>query len=273
MDNDRKSNNKLGTPFICEILFYILILLINMGRKDWYYIHLPKLLIKRLDQFLQTPKAKGMGMSSKSELLRHVLNQFLEEQEVFYNQLDYVSDFILEMKDGDHIVFTFNNESQFKDIVNASVKRGINNNQINILLIYKKEEQKFLEAIDIGENVNSLLNSQELMIIPADEGFYDDGSFSVIPILNSIYNVVQLAKQKSKNGLNTLATLPSKLIEQGKYGEALKLENMFNDAIKEFEIPVTLFCLYKAVPENLQDRFLEYHDLIIKRSVIHESFQ
>jgi metal-responsive CopG/Arc/MetJ family transcriptional regulator len=52
-----------------------------MGRKDWYYIHLPKLLIKRLDQFLQTPKAKGMGMSSKSELLRHVLNQFLEEQE------------------------------------------------------------------------------------------------------------------------------------------------------------------------------------------------
>ena len=78
MDNDRKSNNKF----------------------------LPKLLIKRLDQFLQTPKAKGMGMSGKSELLRHVLNQFLEEQEVFYNQLDYVSDFILEMKDGDHIVFT-----------------------------------------------------------------------------------------------------------------------------------------------------------------------
>jgi DcmR-like sensory protein len=125
------------------------------------------------------------------------------------------------MKDGDHIVFTFNNESQFNEIVNASVKRGINNNQINISLICKKEEQKFLEAIDISENVNSLLNSQELMIIPADEGFYDDGSFSVIPILNSIQNVIQLAKQKSKNGLNTLATQPSKLIEQGKYGGKL----------------------------------------------------
>jgi len=70
-----------------------------MGRKDWYYVHLPKLLIKRLDQFLQTPRAKSMGMSSKPELLRHVINQFLDEQEALYNKMDYVSDIILETKD------------------------------------------------------------------------------------------------------------------------------------------------------------------------------
>jgi metal-responsive CopG/Arc/MetJ family transcriptional regulator len=237
-----------------------------MGRKDWYYIHFPKLLIKRLDQFLQTPRAKSMGMSSKPELLRHVINQFLDEQEALYNKMDNVGDIILEMKDRDHIVFTYNDESQFKDIVNAYIRRGIEHKQINVLLIYTKEQQKFIESIDTVKNVDFLLNSQDIIIIPADEGFYDDGSFSAIPSLNSIRDIGELAKRKSKDGLNVLATLPTKLIEQGRYDDALQLENMSNEAIKGFEIPITVLCLYKAVPENLEDRFLEYHDLIIKRS-------
>jgi metal-responsive CopG/Arc/MetJ family transcriptional regulator len=237
-----------------------------MGRKDWYYIHFPKLLIKRLDQFLQTPRAKSMGMSSKPELLRHVINQFLDEQEALYNKMDNVGDIILEMKDRDHIVFTYNDESQFKDIVNAYIKRGIDHNQINVLLIYTKEQQKFIESIETVKNVDFLLNSQDIITIPADDGFYDDDSFSAIPSLNSIRDIGELAKRKSKDGLNVLATLPTKLIEQGRYEDALQLENMSNEAIKGFEIPITVLCLYKAVPENLEDRFLEYHDLIIKRS-------
>jgi metal-responsive CopG/Arc/MetJ family transcriptional regulator len=237
-----------------------------MGRKDWYYVHLPKLLIKRLDQFLQTPRARSMAISSKPELLRHVINQFLDEQEALYNKMDYVSDIILETKDRDHMVFTYNNESQFKEIVNAYVRRGIDRNQINVLLIYTKEQQKFIESIDRVENVNFIFNSQDIMIIPADECFYDDGSFSAIPSLNRIRNIVELAKQKSKNGLNVLATSPTKLIEQRRYDEALQLENISNEAIKGSEMPITVLCLYKAVPENLEDRFLEYHDLIIKRS-------
>jgi len=237
-----------------------------MGRKDWYYVHLPKLLIKRLDQFLQTPRAKSMGMFSKPELLRRMINQFLDEQEALYNKMDYVSDIILEMKDRDHVVFTYNSESQFKEIINAYVKRGIDRNQINVLLIFTKEQQRFIESIDSVEDVSFLFNSQDIMIIPADEGFYDDGSFSATPSLKSIDKIGELAKHKSKNGLNVLATLPTKLIEQGRYEDALQLENMSNDAIKGFEMPITVLCLYKAVPENLEDRFLEYHDLIIKRS-------
>ena len=244
-----------------------------MGRKDWYYVHLPKLLIKRLDQFLQTPKAKSMGMSSKPELLRHVINQFLEEQEVLYNKMDDIGDIILEIKDRDHVVFTYNNESQFKEIINAYVRRGIDRNQINVLLIYTKEQQKFVESIDKVENVNFLFNSQDMIIIPADECFSDDGIFSVMPSLNSMRNIVELAKQKSKNGLNVLATLPSKLIEQGRYEDALQLENISNEAIKGMEMPITVLCLYKAVPENLEDRFSEYHDLIIKRAALSQSLQ
>ena len=237
-----------------------------MGRKDWYYVHLPKLLIKRLDQFLETPRAKSMGMSSKPELLRHMINQFLEEQETLYNKMDYVDDLILEMKDRDHVVFTYNNESQFKEIVNAYLKRGIDRNQINVLLIFKKEQQKFIESIDKAENVNLLFNSQNMIMIPADEAFSGDGSFSIMPSLNNMRNIVELAKQKSKDGLNVLATLPTKLIEQGRYEDALQLENMSNEAIKGLEVPITVLCLYKAVPENLEERFSDYHDLIIKRA-------
>ena len=107
-----------------------------MGRKDWYYVHFPKLLIKILDQFLQTPRAKSMGMSSKPELLRHVINQFLDEQEALYNKMDHVADVILEMEDRDHVVFIYNNESQFKEIIKAYVKRGIDRNQFNFLLFF-----------------------------------------------------------------------------------------------------------------------------------------
>jgi hypothetical protein len=55
--------------------------------------------------------------------------------------------------------------------------------------------------------------------------------YDAIPSLNSMHDIGELTKQKSKNGLNVLATLPTKLIEQGRYEDAL-LENMGNEAIK-----------------------------------------
>jgi metal-responsive CopG/Arc/MetJ family transcriptional regulator len=236
-----------------------------MGRRDWYYVNLPKLLIKRLDQFLQTPRAKSMGMVNKSELLRHVINEFLDEQEVFYNKMESMKDFVLEIKDHDHIVLTFNNESQFKEIITAFVKRGIDHNQINVLIIYRKEEQKFLQSLDKLPNINYLFNLQDIMIIPADESFHND-IFSIEPVVKRLRSIEKLAKEKSKKGLNIMATLPAKLIEQGRYDDAVEIENVFNIAMREFEQPITLLCLYKSVPENLEDRFSEYHDLIIKRS-------
>jgi hypothetical protein len=54
-------------------------------------------------------------------------------------------------------------------------------------------------------------------------------------------DISELAKQKSKNGLNVLAISPTKLIEQGKYEDALQLENMANEAIKGFEMPITVY--------------------------------
>jgi hypothetical protein len=183
-----------------------------MARNDWYYTNLPKLLAKRLDQFLQTPRGKNIGMSNKSELLRHVINKFLDEQEAFYNKIDYVEDFILEMKDRDHLTLTFNNELQFREIINAFIKRGINYSQINVLIIYSKEEHRFLQSLDKIPNINFLFNSHEITIIRADDSFHD-GSFSIEPIIKKLPSIISLAKEKSKTGLNLLGTLPWKLIE------------------------------------------------------------
>ena len=61
-----------------------------MGRRDWYYVNLPKLLIKRLDSFMETPRAKSMGMTNRPQLLRKVINDFLEEQEKLYNNLESI---------------------------------------------------------------------------------------------------------------------------------------------------------------------------------------
>ena len=135
-------------------------------------------------------------MTNKPELLRHVINKFLDEQEAFYNNIEYVEDFISEMKDCDHMILTFNNEIQFKEIVNAFIKRGINYNQMNILLIYRKEEQKYLRTLDKIPNINSLFNSQEITIIPADDGFYND-RFFVEPIIKKLSSIMSLAEQKS----------------------------------------------------------------------------
>ncbi len=89
------------------------------------------------------------------------------------------------MKDHDHIVLTFNNEIQFKEIVTAFIKRGIDRNEINVLIIYRKEEQKFLQSLDKFPNINSLFNSQDIMIIPADQSFHN-GSFSIEPIVKRL---------------------------------------------------------------------------------------
>jgi len=237
-----------------------------MGRKDWYYVHLPKLLTKRLDQFLETPRARSMGMSNKPELLRHVINDFLEEQEVFYKNLESINDFILQIRDRDHLALIYNEKSQFEEIVGTFIKRGINYNQINILVVSKREESQFIQSLNKIEKIDSLFNSQDIMIILTDEYFLDE-CYPVEPLFRQLRSISELVKEKSKCGLNVIGTLPGRLIEQGKYEDAINIESGWHEAIQKSEIPITPICLYKSIPDNVEDRFSEIHDLVIKHAV------
>jgi hypothetical protein len=237
-----------------------------MGRKDWYYVHLPKLLTKRLDQFLETPRARSMGMSNKPELLRHVINDFLEEQEGFYKNLESINDFILQIRDRDHLALIYNEKSQFEEIVGTFIKRGINYNQINILVISKREESQFIQSLNKIEKLDSLFNSQDIMTILTDECFPDE-FYPVEPLFRQLRSIIELVKEKSKCGLNVIGTLPGRLIEQGKYEDAINIESGWHEAIQKSEIPITPICLYKSIPDNVEERFSEIHDLVIKHAV------
>jgi frataxin-like iron-binding protein CyaY len=105
---------------------------------------------------METPRAKSMGMTNRPELLRRVINEFLEEQEKLYNRFESIEDFILEMKEYDHLVITFNDKTQLQEIVITFVKRGIKNNNQNVLFITRKEEPEFINVLNNMKNINSL---------------------------------------------------------------------------------------------------------------------
>ena len=237
-----------------------------MGRRDWYYVHLPKLLIKRLDSFIETPRAKSMGMTNRPELLRRVINEFLEEQEKLYNSLESIEEFILEMKNYDHLIITFNDKTQLQEIVINFVKRGINNNNLNVLFITGKEEPEFINVLNNMKNINSLFRSEDIMIVNADD-YLQGGTYLIEPVIKSLDTIREKAKGRSKSGLSVIGTPPGVLIEQGKYDEAHNIEIQFHEAIQKSGIPATFLCLYKSLPQELEGRFSECHDLIVKRAV------
>jgi hypothetical protein len=241
-----------------------------MGRKDWEYIHLPKLLVKRLDEFLQTPKARSMGMTSKSELLRLLINQYLDEQEALYNNMESISEFVMQIKEKDHLVLTYNEESQLRELLQAFVEKGIKSNQISILNIFRDEEPLFTQLLQkSGLDVDTLFNSNDIILIPSDDCFYK-GKFSVEPFVKSLDAARDLARRKGKSGLNIICTTPGKLVREGRYEDAITDERATHELIQKYDIPVTVLCLYMSIPKAVEERLLECHDLIIKRAVTEE---
>ncbi|MFY9872690.1 MAG: hypothetical protein WAK17_23525 [Candidatus Nitrosopolaris sp.] len=123
-----------------------------------------------------------------------------------------------------------------------------------------------MRSLDRIQNLNFLFNSHDIIVIPADECFAADGKFSIEPIIKALSRIRKLAKSKSKTGINILGTLAGELVALGRYEDAVREENLLKTAANEFEEPTTVLCLYKSIPEDLEDRVLEYHDLIVKRA-------
>ncbi|MFB5600129.1 MAG: MEDS domain-containing protein [Nitrososphaeraceae archaeon] len=237
-----------------------------MGRKDWDYIGVPKLLVRRLENFLKTPHARKSGILNKSELLRNAITKYLEEQEKHLNNIESVDDFILDMKEGDHILVTYNNNQQLSEIVVSSMKRSIDKNQLFVLFISKQQEEIFVHAMEKIGDITSLYNSQDIIIIHTDD-YYIDGNYSMDSIFAKFNEIKQIVQRNSKSGLNILSTLEGDLFTRQKYDEAISIESKCHKSMNIFDIPVTLLCLYESIPEELEDVSLENHDVVLKRIV------
>lgn len=94
-------------------------------------------------------------------------------------------------------------------------------------------------------------------------GIYSPASI----IVGITIHILHVWREGGKCGLNVLGTLPGQLIEQGKYEDAINIESGWHEAIQKSEIPITPICLYKSIPDNVEDRFSEIHDLVIKHAV------
>ncbi|MCH7967389.1 MAG: hypothetical protein IIB02_08280 [Thaumarchaeota archaeon] len=54
-----------------------------MTKKDWSSVSLPKDLMSELDIFLDTEKAKKIGVNSRSQAISHILRQFVKNTSTF----------------------------------------------------------------------------------------------------------------------------------------------------------------------------------------------
>lgn len=238
-----------------------------MARKDWYYLNLPKLLVKRLDEYMQSPEGRKMVMTNKSELVRHLINQFLDEQESFYSNLDSIEDLVLDIKDRDHFILTCENDRQLEEILRSFLHRGIKFNAINILNILKEEESRFLRALSKCElDIDKMFNSYDIMIVWADDCFHDQ-KFFVEPFVKSIEQAKDIAKKRQKSGLNVLSTTAGTLVKKGRVEDAIVDEHQAHKLVRSYEIPLTLVCVYPFIPDSVLEQLSEYHDIVIKHTV------
>jgi len=235
----------------------------KLGRKDWDYIGVPKILVRRLENYLKTPHAKRSGIFNKYELLRNAIIKYLEEQEKHLNNIESVDDFIFEMREGDHILVTYNNNQQLSEIVSSSMKRSIDKNQLFILFISRKQEIVFLQAMEKAGDINPLLNDQDIIINHTDD-HYIAGNYSIDSFFVKLNDIKKIAKKNSKTGLNIISTIEGDLFTSKKYDDTISIESKCHKSMNLSDIPFTLLCLYKSLPEEFEDISLENHDLILK---------
>ena len=241
-----------------------------MGRGDWSYVNLPKLLLRRLDKFVESPQARKYGVFNKSELVRKLVNEFLIEQEDHYNNMESIEEFINEIEFGDHFAITFNDEKQFQEIVYAYVRRGLATNAMNVLIISKKDEMQFLNALRKIKNIDSLFNSHKVNMIYRDEDS-KEGSFLLgKPILKTIEDFIESAKRKSMKGIYILGYFAGRLVEEGNFEEALSIERVWHE---NNEKNICTMCLYHSISEKLEEQLAGLHHLIIKRAVTKTGLQ
>lgn len=180
--------------------------------------------------------------------------------------IESVDDFILDMKEGDHILVTYNNNQQLSEIVVSSMKRSIDKDQLFVLFISKQQETIFVHAMEKIGDITPSLNNQDIIIIHTDD-YYIDGNYSMDSIFAKFNEIKQIVQRNSKSGLNILSTLEGDLFTKQKYDDAISIESKCHKSMNIFDIPVTLLCLYESIPEELEDVSLENHDVVLKRIV------
>jgi signal transduction histidine kinase len=171
------------------------------------------------------------------------------------------------LMDRDHLAVSYANQSQLASEISDFVKRGMNRNQINILLVTGAEAERYVSFLrESGTDVDKLLDSRDLVIEQIDALLEKGQPIALTKewVTRKVIAFADTARARRKTGLNILGNIAGNLVKQGRYDECLSLERFWHEFISRSETPITLLCPYDAVPEEVQLPLQEAHTTVTR---------
>jgi signal transduction histidine kinase len=164
------------------------------------------------------------------------------------------------LRDGDHLVYAYLDESQLATAVSEFVRRGLSRNQTNLFLVTAAEAEKY-EALlaRVGLDLRALAASGVVAVETVDQWLGEpiDSVFDRIEEQLKVHGKV--AREQNRSGLNIIGTIANTLAKQGRYSECLLLEAFWHSTIDQAEMPVTLLCPYESMVPHLEEPLQQTH--------------
>lgn len=174
---------------------------------------------------------------------------------------------ISNMRDGEHLAIVFKRESDLEEIIANFVKRGIKNNQLNVIAMFREEESKYRKFLTKNKiNLKTLEESNQISFVFFDDLFKGKVLGSTFdPILDALYIASEIVKKTGKSGLNIIGTLAGKLHSLKKYEDCYYIEKHWHKLLPNFGIPMTLLCPYHdPISTSSTISLRECHNLGVK---------
>lgn len=153
---------------------------------------------------------------------------------------------VLEMKDRDHVIAYYSSPFQLEQMVCHFVARGLKSNQITVMAVSRPEEHAFKEFLKVnGMDVNGLIETQDIIIVPHDELYPAGLDSSFEPILGRLHAARGLLEPRKRTGLNIIGTVAGNLAMRGQHEKCLHIEQAWHRTVQDYAVPITLLCPYQ----------------------------
>lgn len=153
---------------------------------------------------------------------------------------------MLEMKDRDHVIAYYSSPFQLEQMVYHFVARGLKSNQIAVMAVSRPEEHAFREFLKVnGMDVDGLIETQDILIVPHDELYPAGPDSSFEPILGRLHAAKGLLESKKRTGLNIIGTVAGNLAMRGQHEKCFHIEQAWHRTVQDYAVPITLLCPYQ----------------------------
>jgi hypothetical protein len=180
-----------------------------------------------------------------------------EAQEYPRHETQWLKD----LKDGDHPVFTYGNQLEIAEVISTFVDRGLNQNEITILFITRKQAESYIGYLrESGIEADKLIESKDIIVEPIDELLGQDQGPIIEFIKARLEDFSELARKNRRRGLNIVGEVAGTLAARGRYEDCVLVEMFWHAIIPNYKMPITLICPYESIPAVLMGPLEELHN-------------